>query len=68
VARVASLDELGWLALPNGAAELVFGVLFERHERGLTRARRSRPTASRRCGVGRGGRRLTARAVDLVVR
>jgi DNA replication protein DnaC len=28
------LDELGYLALPNGAAELVFQVLSERHERG----------------------------------
>ncbi len=28
------LDELGYLALPGGAAELVFQVLSERHERG----------------------------------
>ena len=28
------LDELGYLALPDGAAELVFQVLSERHERG----------------------------------
>jgi DNA replication protein DnaC len=28
------LDELGYLALPDGAAELVFHVLSERHERG----------------------------------
>jgi DNA replication protein DnaC len=28
------LDELGYLALPDGAAELVFQVLTERHERG----------------------------------
>jgi DNA replication protein DnaC len=28
------LDELGYLALPAGAAELVFQVLSERHERG----------------------------------
>ena len=28
------LDELGYLALPEGAAELVFQVLSERHERG----------------------------------
>jgi DNA replication protein DnaC len=28
------LDELGYLALPQGAAELVFQVLSERHERG----------------------------------
>jgi DNA replication protein DnaC len=28
------LDELGYLALPDGAAELVFQVLPERHERG----------------------------------
>jgi DNA replication protein DnaC len=28
------LDELGYLALPDGAAELVFYVLSERHERG----------------------------------
>ena len=27
-------DELGYLALPDGAAELVFQVLSERHERG----------------------------------
>jgi DNA replication protein DnaC len=27
------LDELGYLALPDGAAELVFQVLSERHER-----------------------------------
>jgi DNA replication protein DnaC len=28
------LDELGYLALPEGAAELVFQVISERHERG----------------------------------
>ncbi len=28
------LDELGYLALPDGAAEMVFQVLSERHERG----------------------------------
>ena len=28
------LDELGYLTLPDGAAELVFQVLSERHERG----------------------------------
>ena len=28
------VDELGYLALPEGAAELVFQVLSERHERG----------------------------------
>jgi DNA replication protein DnaC len=28
------LDELGYLALPEGAAELVFGVISERTERG----------------------------------
>jgi len=28
------LDELGYLALPDGAAELIFQVLSERHERG----------------------------------
>jgi DNA replication protein DnaC len=28
------VDELGYLALPDGAAELVFQVLSERHERG----------------------------------
>jgi DNA replication protein DnaC len=28
------LDELGYLSLPDGAAELVFQVLSERHERG----------------------------------
>jgi DNA replication protein DnaC len=28
------LDELGYLALPEGAAELIFQVLSERHERG----------------------------------
>jgi DNA replication protein DnaC len=28
------LDEMGYLALPDGAAELVFQVLSERHERG----------------------------------
>jgi DNA replication protein DnaC len=28
------LDELGYLKLPDGAAELVFQVLSERHERG----------------------------------
>lgn len=28
------LDELGYLALPDGASELVFQVLSERHERG----------------------------------
>ena len=28
------LDELGYLALPDGAAELVFQVISERHERG----------------------------------
>ncbi len=28
------LDELGYLALPDGAAELVFGVISERNERG----------------------------------
>jgi DNA replication protein DnaC len=28
------LDELGYLALPDGAGELVFQVLSERHERG----------------------------------
>ena len=27
-------DELGYLTLPDGAAELVFQVLSERHERG----------------------------------
>jgi DNA replication protein DnaC len=39
VARYARIellvcDELGYLALPDGAAELVFQVLSERHERG----------------------------------
>lgn len=28
------LDELGYLSLPDGTAELVFGVLSDRHERG----------------------------------
>lgn len=32
--ELAVLDELGYLALPDGAAELVFQVLSERHERG----------------------------------
>jgi DNA replication protein DnaC len=32
--EVVVLDELGYLALPDGAAELVFQVLSERHERG----------------------------------
>ena len=32
--EVVLLDELGYLALPDGAAELVFQVLSERHERG----------------------------------
>ena len=32
--ELAVLDELGYLALPDGAAELVFQVLTERHERG----------------------------------
>ena len=32
--EVLLLDELGYLALPDGAAELVFQVLSERHERG----------------------------------
>jgi DNA replication protein DnaC len=31
---VLLVDELGYLALPDGAAELVFQVLSERHERG----------------------------------
>ena len=29
------MDELGYLALPEGAAELVFQVISERNERGL---------------------------------
>ena len=32
--ELSSVDELGYLALPDGAAELVFQVLSERHERG----------------------------------
>jgi DNA replication protein DnaC len=32
--EVLCLDELGYLTLPEGAAELVFQVLSERHERG----------------------------------
>jgi DNA replication protein DnaC len=32
--EVVVLDELGYLALPNGAAELVFQVISERNERG----------------------------------
>jgi DNA replication protein DnaC len=32
--EVLLLDELGYLALPNGAAELVFQVISERNERG----------------------------------
>ncbi len=32
--EVVVLDELGYLALPDGAAELVFQVLSDRHERG----------------------------------
>ena len=32
--EVLLLDELGYLRLPDGAAELVFQVLSERHERG----------------------------------
>jgi DNA replication protein DnaC len=32
--EVVCLDELGYLTLPDGAAELVFQVLSERHERG----------------------------------
>jgi DNA replication protein DnaC len=32
--ELVCLDELGYLALPEGAAELVFQVLSERHERG----------------------------------
>jgi DNA replication protein DnaC len=32
--EVLVLDELGYLRLPDGAAELVFQVLSERHERG----------------------------------
>ena len=31
--RAVVFDELGYLALPDGAAELVFQVLSERHER-----------------------------------
>jgi DNA replication protein DnaC len=30
------LDELGYLALPDGAAELVFQVISERNEKGAT--------------------------------
>src|SRR5919201_898615 len=33
-AVIVVLDELGYLALPEGAAELVFQVISERHERG----------------------------------
>ena len=32
--EVVVLDELGYLALPDGAAELVFQVISERNERG----------------------------------
>src|ERR1700687_493855 len=32
--EVLLLDELGYLALPDGAAELVFQVISERNERG----------------------------------
>ena len=32
--ELLAVDELGYLALPEGAAELVFQVLSERHERG----------------------------------
>ncbi len=32
--EVVVVDELGYLALPDGAAELVFQVLSERHEKG----------------------------------
>jgi len=32
--EVVCLDEMGYLTLPDGAAELVFQVLSERHERG----------------------------------
>jgi DNA replication protein DnaC len=32
--EIVCLDELGYLTLPDGAAELVFQVLSERHERG----------------------------------
>ena len=32
--ELVCLDELGYLTLPDGAAELVFQVLSERHERG----------------------------------
>ena len=32
--ELVCLDELGYLSLPDGAAELVFQVLSERHERG----------------------------------
>jgi DNA replication protein DnaC len=32
--ELVALDELGYLTLPDGAAELVFQVLSERHERG----------------------------------
>ncbi|MEA2370752.1 MAG: hypothetical protein QOH12_1146 [Solirubrobacteraceae bacterium] len=32
--ELVCLDELGYLGLPDGAAELVFQVLSERHERG----------------------------------
>ena len=32
--EVLCLDELGYLALPDGAAELVFQVISERNERG----------------------------------
>ncbi|MCA1699710.1 MAG: ATP-binding protein, partial [Actinobacteria bacterium] len=36
------LDELGYLALPEGAAELVFQVISERNERGLAGIRSAR--------------------------
>ena len=40
------LDELGYLALPPGAAELVFQVVSERDERGSLIVTRTCPSAS----------------------
>jgi DNA replication protein DnaC len=55
--EVLLLDELGYLGLPDGAAELVFQVISERNERGSLIVQTCRSANGPRCSPTQGSRR-----------
>ena len=52
--ELVCLDELGYLTLPDGAAELVFQVITERHERGIADRDHQPAHSAKRTGSSEG--------------